>query len=193
MSVAEIPLKPTSTPKKKSAFREWSDSVLFAVVAATLIRWLFFSAFVIPTPSMENSLLVGDYLFVSRLHYGTATPITPLQLPLTHQTIWGTNIPSYLDWIQLPQYRLPGFTDIKNGDVVVFYLPVEHPDMYQKYSNVLPDLHPHPTDLRSNYIKRCVGIQGDLLGKMTGATRVAGPLVNPGAQSSWLVDPRLPA
>jgi signal peptidase I len=112
---------------------------------------------------MENSLLVGDYLFVSRLHYGTTTPVTPLQVPLTHQTIWGTKIPSYLDWIQLPQFRLPGFTDIKRGDVIVFYLPVEHPDAYQKYSSVLPDLHPHPLDQRSNYIKRCVALPGDKL------------------------------
>lgn len=163
MPLTEPISKPATAPRKKSAIREWIDSVLFAVIAAMLIRWLFFSAFVIPTPSMENSLLVGDYLFVSRLHYGTTTPVTPLQVPLTHQTIWGTSIPSYLDWIQLAQYRLPGFTDVKNGDVVVFYLPVEHPDMYQKYSRVLPDLHPHPTDLRSNYIKRCVGIPGDKL------------------------------
>ena len=174
MPLAPTILRPAGTPKKKSAFREWFDSVLFAVVAATLIRWLFFSAFVIPTPSMENSLLVGDYLFVSRLHYGTTTPITPLQVPLTHQTIWGTSIPSYLDWIRLPQYRLPGFTEVKNGDVVVFYLPVEHPDTYQKYSNVLPDLHPHPTDLRSNYIKRCVGIPGDKLEVRLGQVYVNG-------------------
>lgn len=163
MSVTEILEKPARTKSKKSAFREWLDSVLFAVIAATIIRWLFFSAFVIPTPSMENSLLVGDYLFVSRLHYGTTTPVTPLQIPLTHQTIWGSNIPSYLDWIQLPPFRLPGFTDVKHGDVVVFYLPVEHPDAFQKYSSVLPELHPHPLDQRSNYIKRCVALPGDRL------------------------------
>jgi signal peptidase I len=163
MPVTEIFQKPEKTKPRKSAFREWLDSVLFAVIAATIIRWLFFSAFVIPTPSMENSLLVGDYLFVSRLHYGTTTPVTPLQVPLTHQTIWGTSIPSYLDWIQLPQFRLPGFTDVKRGDVIVFYLPVEHPDAYQKYNSVLPDLHPHPLDQRSNYIKRCVALPGDRL------------------------------
>lgn len=163
MTTAQLTTELPQKQKKKTPFREWLDSIVFAVIAATIIRWLFFSAFVIPTPSMENSLLVGDYLFVSRLHYGTTTPATPLQVPLSHQTIWGTNIPSYLDWIKLPQYRLPGFTDVKNGDVVVFYLPVEHPNAYQKYSNVLPDLHPHPVDLRSNYIKRCVGIPGDKL------------------------------
>jgi signal peptidase I len=135
-----------SQKNKKSAVREWFDSVLFAVVAATLIRWLFFEAFTIPTPSMENSLLVGDFLFVSKLHYGTRTPKTPLQVPLTHQTIWGTNIPSYTDAIQLPQYRLPGFSDVKRGDVVVFNYP--------------PELQ-HPVDLKTNYIKRCVGLPGD--------------------------------
>jgi signal peptidase I len=136
---------PTTT-KKKSAIREWFDSILFAVVAATLIRWLFFEAFTIPTPSMENSLLVGDFLFVSKLHYGTRTPKTPLQVPLTHQTIWGTGIPSYSDAIQLPQYRLPGFSEVKRGDVVVFNYP--------------PELQ-HPVDLKTNYIKRCVGLPGD--------------------------------
>jgi len=137
-----------STTKKKSAIREWFDSILFAVVAATLIRWLFFEAFTIPTPSMENSLLVGDFLFVSKLHYGTRTPKTPLQVPLTHQTIWGTNIPSYTDAIQLPQFRLPGFSEVHRGDVVVFNYP--------------PELQ-HPVDLKTNYIKRCMGLPGDKL------------------------------
>ncbi|REA63147.1 signal peptidase I [Dyadobacter luteus] len=142
----ELTSNPVSQKNKKSAAREWFDSVLFAVVAATLIRWLFFEAFTIPTPSMENSLLVGDFLFVSKLHYGTRTPKTPLQVPLTHQTIWGTNIPSYTDAIQLPQYRLPGFSEVKRGDVVVFNYP--------------PELQ-HPVDLKTNYIKRCVGLPGD--------------------------------
>ncbi|WP_138994162.1 signal peptidase I [Larkinella sp. C7] len=133
--------------KNKSPFREWIDSIVFAVVAATLIRWLFMEAFTIPTPSMEKSLLVGDFLFVSKLHYGTRTPKTPLQVPLTHQKIWGTEIPSYLDWIQLPQYRLPGFSSVKQGDVVVFNYPPED----------------YPTDLKTNYIKRCIGVAGDVL------------------------------
>ncbi|SDL87741.1 signal peptidase I [Siphonobacter aquaeclarae] len=135
-------------PKRKSAFREWLDSIAFAVVAATLIRWLFLEAYTIPTPSMENSLLVGDFLFVSKLHYGTRTPQTPLQIPLTHQKIWGTNIDSYLSWIKLPMYRLPGFSHVKNGDVVVFNYP---------------DSLGLPADLRPNYIKRCIGIPGDVI------------------------------
>lgn len=142
----ELTSSSVESKKKKSPAREWFDSILFAVIAATLIRWLFFEAFTIPTPSMENSLLVGDFLFVSKLHYGTRTPKTPLQVPLTHQTIWGTNIPSYTDAVQLPQYRLPGFSEVKRGDVVVFNYP--------------PELQ-HPVDLKTNYIKRCVGIPGD--------------------------------
>lgn len=160
--------------KPKSAFREWIDSIVFAVVAATLIRWLFFEAFVIPTPSMENSLLVGDYLFVSKMHYGTRTPITPIQVPLTHQYIWGTRIPSYVDWIKLPQFRLPGFSDVKRGDAVVFNLPVEHPGQVAKYSSSLPDLHGHPIDLRVNYIKRCVAVGGDQLEIKNGQVYING-------------------
>ena len=141
--------KATDLPKiEKSKNREWTEAIVFAVVAATLIRWLLLEAFTIPTPSMENSLLVGDYLFVSKVHYGARTVKTPLQLPLTHQTIWFTQIPSYLDWIQLPQKRLPAISEVKRGDVVVFNYPPE----FQ-----------HPTDLKTNYIKRCVAQAGDTL------------------------------
>ena len=133
--------------KKKGPVREWVDAITFAVVAATLIRWAFMEAFTIPTSSMENSLLVGDFLFVSKINYGPRTPKTPLQIPLTHQKIWGTEIPSYSDAIQLPQYRLPGFSDVERNDVVVFNYPKED----------------HPVDLKTHYIKRCVAVPGDVL------------------------------
>lgn len=139
--------------KPKSKAREWWDAILFAVVAATLIRWLIMEAYTIPTPSMENSLLVGDFLFVSKFHYGTRTTTTPLQVPLTHQKIWLTNIPSYLEWIKLPQYRLPGISSVKRSDVVVFNVP----------PRALNDGIDYPVDLKTNYIKRCVGIPGDTL------------------------------
>ena len=77
--------KRSKQAKKKSFVREWSDSIIFAVIAATLIRWTTVEAFVVPTPSMENTVLVGDYLFVSKFHYGTRITRTPLQIPLTHQ------------------------------------------------------------------------------------------------------------
>lgn len=136
----------------KSKTREWVDSIIFAVVAATLIRWLFLEAFTIPTPSMEKSLLVGDFLFVSKVHYGARTPKTPLQVPLTHQKIWFTDIPSYSTLIQLPQYRLPGLTTVKNNDVVVFNFPPQEEGQPE-----------YPTDLKTNYIKRCIGIGGDVV------------------------------
>ena len=146
--------KPKAQEKKpKSALREWWDAVLFAVVAATLIRWLIMEAYTIPTPSMENSMLVGDFLFVSKFHYGTRTPRTPLQIPLTHQKIWFTNIPSYVDWVQLPTSRLPGFSEIKREDVVVFNVPPKELNEGKDY----------PIDLKTNYIKRCVAVSGDVL------------------------------
>lgn len=142
----EAATKQRTASQPKSKTREWVDAIVFAVIAATIIRWLLLEAFTIPTPSMEKSLLVGDFLFVSKVHYGARTPKTPLQMPLTHQKIWGTDIPSYVDWIQLPQYRLPGLTTVKNNDVVVFNFPPESE---------------YPTDLKTNYIKRCIGIPGD--------------------------------
>ncbi|MBP6619709.1 MAG: signal peptidase I [Leadbetterella sp.] len=146
------------TKKQKSAMREWWDSVLFAVVAATLIRGLFLEAYTIPTGSMEKSLLINDFLFVSKVHYGARTPKTILQVPLTHQKIWFTEIPSYSDAIQIPNFRLPGFTSVKNGDVVVFNYPgcPERPDPYGGFDK-------YPVDLRTNYIKRCIGIGGDVV------------------------------
>ena len=147
--------------EKKSALREWWDAILFAVVAATLIRWLIMEAYTIPTPSMENSLLVGDFLFVSKFHYGTRTPRTPLQLPLTHQKIWFTEIPSYIPWIQLPTFRLPGISSVKNGDVVVFNVPRIEENNYGVYDKTTW-IH-YPVDLKTNYIKRCVAIGGDVL------------------------------
>ena len=139
--------------KPVSILREWYNSIVFAVVVATLIRWSAVQAFVIPTPSMENTLLVGDFLFVSKLHYGPQTPRTPLQIPLTHQKIWGTNIPSYVQWVQLPTYRFPGFSKVKRGDVVVFNVPPIS----------LNEGIDHPVDLKNNYVKRCVAIAGDRL------------------------------
>src|ERR1700754_718960 len=134
--------KKETKPKPKE---KWWQSLLFAAVFAILIRWLFMEAFTIPTPSMEKSLLVGDYLFVSKFHYGSRTPATPLQVPLTHQTIWGTNIPSYLDWIELPTYRFPGISKIKREDVIVFNVPPLSQNKGVQY----------PMDLKTYYVKRC--------------------------------------
>ncbi len=139
-----------STPpaKPQSLAREWANSLLFAVVAATLLRWSAVEAYTIPSESMEHSLLVGDYLFVSKLHYGPITPQTPLQVPLTHQTLWEKGPQSYSDIIQLPTYRFPGFSSVQRNDIVVFHVPHE------------PQ---RPADLRTNLIKRCIAVAGDTL------------------------------
>ena len=135
-------------PKPKSATRSWLDSLLFAVVVASFFRWSVAEAYFIPSESMEHSLLVGDYLFVSKLHYGPITPQTPLQVPLTHQTLPALGLKSYSDLIQLPTYRFPGFSSIKRNDVVVFHVPHEQQ---------------RPADLRTNLIKRCIAVAGDTL------------------------------
>src|ERR1700756_4929179 len=111
--------------KKKSATREWVDAIVFAVIAATLIRTFFIEAYVIPTPSMERSLLVGDFLFVSKVNYGARTPITPIAFPFAQNTMPLTGKRSYWDGIQLPYFRLPGFSHVKRGDVVVFNYPMD--------------------------------------------------------------------
>ena len=135
--------------RRKSKTREWIDAIIFAVVAATFIRTFFIEAFTIPTSSMEKSLLVGDFLFVSKVNYGPRIPMTPISFPFAHHTLpMTTATKSYLEWIQLPYYRLPGFAKIKNNDVVVFNYPME-------------DFR--PVDKQENYIKRCIAIPGDTL------------------------------
>jgi signal peptidase I len=138
--------KVSQAPKKKSSVREWLHALVFAVITASLVRWAAIEAFMIPTASMEQTLLAGDFIFVSKLHYGTRTPGTLLQIPLMHQTIRGTNIPAYLPWIQLPMIRLPAFSRVKRGDKVVF--------------NCITELD-RPVDIRTYYIKRCIGLPGD--------------------------------
>ncbi len=137
---------------KKSTGREWFDAIIFAVIAATLIRTLFIEAYTIPTPSMERSLLVGDFLFVSKVNYGARLPITPVAFPFAHHTMPVTGTKAYWDGVKLPYYRLPGFQDIKKGDVVVFNYPIEADSPYYR-----------PVDKRENYIKRCQGTPGDTL------------------------------
>lgn len=109
--------------RKKSAAREWGEAIVFAVVAASIIRSYFLEAFTIPTSSMEKSMLIGDYLFVSKLSYGPKVPQTPLAIPFVHHTIPVLNSKSYTEFISLPFFRLPGFGDVERNDVVVFNYP----------------------------------------------------------------------
>ena len=102
--------------KKKGPIREWLDAVVFAVVVMLFVRTFFMDQFRIPTPSMEKSLLVGDFLFVSKLHYGARTPIS-LGIPFTKLHVRG---------LELPGTRLPGFSSVQRGDAVVFNLSLIH-------------------------------------------------------------------
>ena len=172
----------TLPPVRKTAVREWVDAIIFAVIAASIIRIFFFEAYTIPTPSMEKSLLVGDYLFVSKISYGPKVPNTPLSFPFVHHTLPLTeSTKSYLEWIRLPYYRFPGFSSIKNMDVVVFNYPDGDTLSTKLQSNVsyyqlvrqfgrdavwnnkqyFGDIIARPVDKRENFIKRCIGIPGD--------------------------------
>jgi signal peptidase I len=166
--------KTDTTKPKKSKTREWVDAILFALVASTIIRGLLFSAFAIPSTSMEGSLMTGDYLFVSKLSYGARMPMTPLSIPFLESTVSG-GIKTYYDGLQLPYYRLPGFGNVKKGDAVVFNYPAE--------------TTPRPVDMRVHYIKRCVGLPGETLSIINGQVYTDGKAVKnaPAAQTSYLV------
>ena len=173
---------------KKKAWREWVDAAIFAIVAATLIRTFVFEAYTIPSGSMEKTLLIKDFLFVSKLSYGPRIPNTPLSVPFVHNYLPGSSRKSYSEAIQIPYTRWFG-TSPKRGDVVVFNFPagdtVINKDDYQskhpyyqlcrelgngdvdKGRQIIlndPDQYPlavHPVDKTDNYIKRCVAVAGD--------------------------------
>ena len=110
--------------RKGGFIKTWLDPLIFAVIAATVIRTFFLEAFTIPTSSLEKSLMVGDFLFVNKFAYGAKIPQTPIAFPFAHHTLPFTKeTKSYLEWIQLPYWRLPGYSKIKNGDIVVFNYP----------------------------------------------------------------------
>src|SRR6195952_4936765 len=116
--------KKTTSPKpKKSKTREWVDALLFAVIASTIIRGLLFSAYAIPSGSMEGTEMTGDYLFVSKISYGPRMAFTPISIPFTEPTVYG--VKTYWDGIKLPYWRLWGFSEVKKGDIVVFNKPEE--------------------------------------------------------------------
>jgi len=166
----------TAAKKKKSATREWTDAIIFAVIAATLIRTFFIEAYTIPTPSMERSLLVGDFLFVSKLNYGPRTPMTPIAFPFAHHTMPIINTKAYWDGWELGYHRLPGLSEIKRQDVVVFNYPMEADSPYLR-----------PVDKRENYIKRCIGIAGDTVKLIDAQVYINGKAVEdkPGQQIDY--------
>ena len=173
---------------KKNFIREWADALIFAIFAAYFIRTFIFEIYAIPTSSMEGTLRIGDVLVVSKFHYGSRVPNTPIAFPLVHHSfpafLGGGK--SYLEWIKLPYKRLPKLESVDRNDMVVFNFPAndtttkEYDSAYPYYDIVrqfevegAPNprqavkeqftVITRPVDKRENYIKRCVGIAGDVL------------------------------
>jgi signal peptidase I len=144
----------------KSGSGEWTSSILFAVIAATLVHTYFMQPFVIPTSSLEKTLLKGDFLLVSKFHYGARLPMTAVSAPMVHDTLPIANTPSYLKKPQIPYLRLPGFQKIKRNDIVVFNWPAD--TLFNMYI-AADKKYEKPIDKKTNYVKRCVGIAGDSL------------------------------
>lgn len=194
---------------KKSTVREWVDAAIFAIVAAGLIRMFLFEAYVIPTPSMERSLMVNDFLFVSKTAYGSRVPNTPLAFPLVHHTLPVFKTKSYLDIIQL-KYRRWFATPVKRNDVMVFNLPVgdtvindeenfgskityydairmaggDRQKIWDNYGDIIIT---RPVDKRENFIKRCVGIAGDTLEIRNGIVYINGKIndIPPASETNY--------
>ena len=179
---------------KKSGAREWIDAAFFAIVAATIIRTFVFEAYTIPTPSMEKTLLVNDFLFVSKFSYGPRIPNTPLAMPFVHHTLPVTNSKSYVEWIKIPYTRWFA-SPVKRNDVVVFNFPVNdtlinneedfgskrtyyqavremgRDKVWEDYNDIIIT---RPVDKRENFIKRCVAIGGDMLQIVNGKVLING-------------------
>jgi len=151
--------------KPRTAFGEWVSSIAFAIIAATLVHTYVMQPYTIPTSSLEKTLLVGDYLFVSKFHYGARVPTTTIATPMLHDSIPTAiisekNTKSYLNKPLLPYLRIPGFQKIKRNDIVVFNWPV---DTLVHWMDPSKGTDFKPLDKKTNYVKRCVGIAGDTL------------------------------
>jgi signal peptidase I len=148
------------------------SSLLFAIIVATLVHTYVVQPYTIPTSSLEKSLLIGDFLFVSKVNYGPRVPMTTVALPMVHDSIPFVKQRSYLKWPQLPYFRLPAFEKIKRTDIVVFNWPVDTVHYFYE-----PKGRPgviKPIDKKSNYVKRCVGIPGDSLSVIDGYVFING-------------------
>lgn len=154
----------------RTALGEWVSSIVFAVVAATLVHTYFIQPYVIPTGSLEKTLRVGDFLFVSKFHYGARTPMTTVAAPMVHDTLPLIGTRSYLNKPQLPYFRLPGFKKIKRNEIVVFSWPADTVRIFFKKEAGVKK----PIDKKSNYVKRCVGVPGDSLAVKDGYVFING-------------------
>ena len=165
-----------NSPYKKSEPRNWFEAIVFAVFAAAFIRMFLFEMYTIPTSSMEGSLLVGDYLCVSKAHYGIRTPMTILQIPLLHNQIPGIGSESYIKEPSFPYFRLPAIEKVERNSPFVFNWPIGDsvivsPDRTWNVGQLRQMGRPYlkeevlarPIDKKDHYIKRCVALPGDAL------------------------------
>ncbi|MDT7833343.1 signal peptidase I [Flavobacteriaceae bacterium S356] len=180
----EAPYRKDRALDPRTPLGEWVSSIAFAIIAATMVHTYFMQPYTIPSSSLEKTLLVGDYLFVSKFHYGARVPMTTVAAPMLHDTLPIINKKSYLyeddmekrdqalvNKLQLPYMRLPGFQKIKRNDIVVFSWPADTVHQFFK----TPDKRIRkPIDKRSNYVKRCVGIPGDSLSVIDGFVYING-------------------
>lgn len=177
---------------KKTALREWTEAIIFAVFAAAFIRMFLIEAYVIPSSSMEGSLRIGDYLFVSKAHYGIRTPMTVVQFPLMHNVMPFIGGESYLKKPSLPYYRLPALETVDRNEPVVFNWPAgdsvfiapdrswdigqwERGDLGNtRYRGRKIPFVTRPVDKKDHYIKRCIAIAGDSLQIRNGQVYING-------------------
>ncbi len=168
--VSEVTYRTDRPLEPQSGFGQFIGSIIYAVVFATLVHAYFMQPYIIPTGSLEKSLLVGDFLLVSKFHYGARTPQTAVSFPMVHDTIPLVKVRSYLKKPQLPYYRIPGLQKIKRNDIVVFSWPADTVrQFFKKEARV-----DKPVDKKSNYVKRCVALPGDTLSLIDGIIHING-------------------
>jgi signal peptidase I len=173
--------KKSKNPKVQSVLN-WIDDILFALIAVYFINIFVFQNYQIPSSSLEKTLLVGDYLLVSKLSYGPRVPNTPISFPLVQNTLPVFDCKSYIEWPKWGYTRVKGLGHVKRSDIVVFNFPagdtitlrVQNPDYYTNLrvygreamrlnKATFGDIIYRPVDKRENYVKRCVGMPGDSL------------------------------
>ena len=158
---------PEEEEKKDSTL----SSLLFAIVVATIVHTYIMQPFTIPTSSLEKTLLVGDFLFVSKFNYGARTPMTTVAAPMVHDSIPVIHTKSYTNWPQLPYFRFPGFEKVQKNDIVVFNWPIDTVTNWKDTKSV--GLR-KPIDKKSNYVKRCVATPGDVFSLKDGLVYING-------------------
>lgn len=140
--------KKKKTSGKKRTWKEWLKAVIIAIVIIQIFKSFVGLVIVVSDSKMEKGVLCGDFVYINKLAYGPRLPITPLTFPLTESTFFFTSVPSFVEWIELPAYRLPGYSEIKNGDVIALNYPYENDN---------------PIDHKSVCMKRCIASPGDTL------------------------------